>query len=97
MSNDMMALANTRSELSLSLCMEALHELCASNGLKFQNFASEVEYRASIVKEISLLVAPELLDDTSDMIGNERLCKVLRHVYFSILRKLRILIYLHSI
>ncbi|KAG0615271.1 hypothetical protein M758_5G028000 [Ceratodon purpureus] len=60
----------------LSWCTKALRELRGSNGLKFQDFQhSEVFYREAIVKEISLLLPPDLLDDTSDVIGYDRLCK----------------------
>ena len=62
---------------NLSWCTKALRELRGSNGLKFQDFQySEVSYREAIVKEISLLLPPDLLDDTSDVIGYDRLCKV---------------------
>ncbi|KAG0575840.1 hypothetical protein KC19_5G034700 [Ceratodon purpureus] len=61
---------------NLSWCTKALRELRGSNGLKFQDFQhSEVFYREAIVKEISLLLPPDLLDDTSDVIGYDRLCK----------------------
>ncbi|KAG0616769.1 hypothetical protein M758_5G140600 [Ceratodon purpureus] len=62
---------------NLSWCTKALRELRGSNGLKFQDFQhSEVFYREAIVKEISLLLPPDLLDDTSDVIGYDRLCKI---------------------
>ena len=56
---------------------KAVQKLRGVHGLSFAKFGgSEVKYREAVVKAIFKLVLPEVLYDTSEVQGCDRLCKV---------------------
>lgn len=56
---------------------KAVKELRSINGLSFANYGnSEVTYREAVVKAIFKAVPPDLLYDTSEVQGCDRMCKV---------------------
>ena len=55
---------------------EAVRELRRVNGLNFHKFENSESYRDAIVKDIFRLAPPDLLFDTSKILGWKRICEV---------------------